>query len=35
MHKAHEFIHKRRASEKTEKIFSKFTFRVSGLGSHL
>ena len=33
--KAHEFIHKRGESRKTEKFFRKFTFRVLGLGSHL
>ena len=33
--KAHEFIHKRGESRKTEKFFRKFTYRVLGLGSHL
>ena len=35
MHKVHEFIHKRQASGKTEKMFWKSTFRVLGLGRHL
>ena len=35
MHKAHEFIHKQKASKKIETFFRKSTFKILGLGSQV